>query len=212
MKIVNFQIEKLTLPFKFSFNHSLAKRDKMEALLLVLRDENGCLGFGEATPRAYVTGESLEKTISDLSQYLTEIKNIEINDLEDLKVLLSEPTLAKSPSLAVAIELAVLDLLSKNARQNIQDYLNIVSPIKNKVLTYSAVISSSALSKVKEMVEMAAKFHLTDIKLKLSEDLSMNEEMIAIVKDIFPEANMRGDVNAGWDLDNALQQIPILAQ
>src|SRR4029453_9668055 len=58
------------LPFKVAFRHAAAERTTSDSLFLRAHLDNGVEGWGEALPRAYVSGESREQTFSLLRDTL----------------------------------------------------------------------------------------------------------------------------------------------
>lgn len=209
MKISNFEVQKLSLPFKQSFSHALATRNKMASILLIVKSDVGLEGFGEATPRSYVTGEDLEECIHFLNSYLEEKIPFSIESLDDIQTLLAEPELVGRPSAMTALEMALLDLLGKKEARTAQSYFG---PCLNETLTYSAVITSDSLEKARKLLSMAAAFSMKSVKLKFDVDLQLNISLVSLAKDLIPDAELRADANASWSLSQALEQIPILAK
>jgi len=69
MKISNLSLYIVELPFRFSFNHSLAKRSCSYNLIVKATIESKgktYTGYGEGVPREYVTGETIEQAIEYL--------------------------------------------------------------------------------------------------------------------------------------------------
>src|SRR5215218_5535401 len=52
------------LPFKVAFRHAAAARTTSDSLFLRAHLDNGVQGWGEALPRAYVSGESRERAFA----------------------------------------------------------------------------------------------------------------------------------------------------
>ena len=55
--VTELQLYAVDLPFKVVFRHAAAARTSSESLFLRARLDNGAEGWGEALPRAYVSGE-----------------------------------------------------------------------------------------------------------------------------------------------------------
>src|SRR5215211_2343769 len=56
--VTELQLFAVDLPFKTAFRHAAAARTTSESLFLRMTLDSGVDGWGEALPRAYVTGES----------------------------------------------------------------------------------------------------------------------------------------------------------
>lgn len=65
---IGLDIYRSALPMR-SFEHAAASRCEAEAILLCLRTEAGRFGWGEALPRPYVTGETMESVRSDIAEF-----------------------------------------------------------------------------------------------------------------------------------------------
>jgi L-alanine-DL-glutamate epimerase-like enolase superfamily enzyme len=55
--VTELQLFAVDLPFKTAFRHAAAARTTSESLFLRMALESGVDGWGEALPRAYVSGE-----------------------------------------------------------------------------------------------------------------------------------------------------------
>ncbi|MDR1612665.1 MAG: hypothetical protein LBT97_07760, partial [Planctomycetota bacterium] len=51
----------VVLPFRMRVSHSLASRDSAETLLVSVATPGGERGYGQALPRSYLTGETVEE-------------------------------------------------------------------------------------------------------------------------------------------------------
>jgi len=60
MKLVAATLYALRIPFVESFSHSATERRWSDSVVIRVRDEAGTEGFGEGTPRPYVTGEIVD--------------------------------------------------------------------------------------------------------------------------------------------------------
>jgi L-alanine-DL-glutamate epimerase-like enolase superfamily enzyme len=56
--VTELQLFAVDLPFKTAFRHAAAARTTSESLFLRMALDSGVDGWGEALPRAYVSGES----------------------------------------------------------------------------------------------------------------------------------------------------------
>ena len=63
-------ILEIGIPFKFTFRHALAARNRGKGILVRLEDGEGRTGWGESAPRDYVTGETTESVIAALEASL----------------------------------------------------------------------------------------------------------------------------------------------
>lgn len=68
-RLSEMSLHEIAVPMRFSFKHALATRSEARNLLVCLRTEDGTEGWGEAIPRAYLTGETLDSAWDDLRQH-----------------------------------------------------------------------------------------------------------------------------------------------
>jgi len=66
MRLVEATLYALRIPFVEAFSHSVTERRWSDSVVVRVRDEVGTEGFGEGTPRAYVTGETVETMLEHL--------------------------------------------------------------------------------------------------------------------------------------------------
>ncbi len=54
MKLIEFSIREISIPFATNFKHTLASRIRTSAVLFEIITDEGIHGYGEGTPREYV--------------------------------------------------------------------------------------------------------------------------------------------------------------
>src|SRR3989442_1101584 len=64
MRVTACEFVWLRVPFRAPFKHAAAERTASDSVLIVLQDEAGYQGFGEALARSYVTGETTEEVFA----------------------------------------------------------------------------------------------------------------------------------------------------
>ena len=116
MKLVAATLYALRIPFVESFNHSATERRWSDSVVVRVRDEAGAEGFGEGSPRPYVTGETVDSMLDYLASELwPRVAQRELPPADDLQAVASwlpqtriAGALAPHAS-AAALEIAVLD-------------------------------------------------------------------------------------------------------
>jgi L-Ala-D/L-Glu epimerase len=209
MQLHDFKIFQLHIPFKSKFSHTLASRSTSESVLLVLADTQGNVGYGEATPRPYVTGESVSGTMQILLKVLNEMGSKHCDSIEDLdRLLKSVPGLERAPSARCALELALLDLLGKNLGRPVLPLLGVS---KRENVFYSAVISSETSEKVEQIARQVAAMNVRQVKLKVGADREINRKNILVLREILgDDVEIRVDANAAWTFGEAVDHIGAL--
>jgi len=117
MKLVAATLYALRIPFVESFSHSATERRWSDSVVVRVRDDAGTEGYGEGTPRPYVTGETVETMRDHLTNELwPRVAGRELPPADDLNAVgafLPETCLAGAiapHASRAALELAVLDL------------------------------------------------------------------------------------------------------
>jgi len=69
-RIEAITIYQLRIPFHQAFHHATQSRKESDAVIVRVKSANGQVGYGEALPRPYVTGETTASMIAHLSEHL----------------------------------------------------------------------------------------------------------------------------------------------
>jgi L-alanine-DL-glutamate epimerase-like enolase superfamily enzyme len=123
-RIVGIDLYELDLPFRHAFRHAAAERARSESLLLRFVTDGGHVGYGEALPRVYVTGETRGAAFDLLAQrILPRVLGSSFASFEDVHDFLAHcdgkaPTTwvdARTPQTAAwcAVDLALLDTFGR---------------------------------------------------------------------------------------------------
>lgn len=218
MRIVQASLWPLVLPFVEGFAHSLAARAEADGVVVRLEAEGGQVGFGEGAPRPYVTGESREAMLGELRRVLPR--------------LVGQPLLAWGPAEAMAgaaealgpvgaagvrgggaaraaLELALLDLWGQVHGASLGQLL----PPRREALVYSGVLTSGSLDKAQQLARQFRMAGLRQVKVKVGADLEGDLARLQALREALgPEAELRVDANAAWDLPTALRHVEALAE
>ncbi|MCD6378426.1 MAG: hypothetical protein J7L99_06220, partial [Planctomycetes bacterium] len=68
VRAVKLDIYQVSIPMR-RFEHAAASRCTSEGIIVRLELSDGSIGWGEAHPRKYVTGETLETSVDKLKNY-----------------------------------------------------------------------------------------------------------------------------------------------
>ena len=142
MNINKIRLYRIAIPFGWEVSHNLFNGTETEAIVVAAEDESGLVGYGEGTPRVFVTGETLDDTIEaaqSLTPRLTGTEFHTFNGLVDFLLMLGSQDLSRlNPSAWCALELATLDLWGK--REGLPLWrLFTQKPVSNPYV-YSAVL------------------------------------------------------------------------
>jgi muconate cycloisomerase len=211
MRILSAYLYSLRIPFKNPFTHSLSRRLYSDSIALKLTSDCGTVGFGEAVPREYVTGESVSSCLEHIQNSL--LPALRYKDLPEPgdqgHKLLGEinsiiPDAETGGAIAsnasrTALELALIDCIMKHDGKSLSCILD---PISESV-TYSAVISAESIKPVKKTAKYCQNNGMKNIKIKAG--FGDDYERISSVREIMgDDVSLRIDANGAFDVKGAL--------
>lgn len=213
MKIKEVIVWPVDIPLRFSFKHALADHATSASIIVKLILDNGIYGHGEALPRAYVTGETVESCLLAIQKLivprLTGLEFIDNKDLEEAIFRLHElPELSGATAAICAVELALIDALARSRKQTVYEFLG--KRRKAGSVRYSMVLGSTSQTKLRKLTWLTRALGISDVKLKVGPSLEENENAICQLKRIHPRANVRVDANCAWTIESARHNLDMM--
>lgn len=211
MKLVGFVIRAIAIPFKTYFKHTLASRNQTSSVLFEIITDTDIHGYGEGAPREYVTGESINSTISTLQMIADKINKIEVrsndNVLEKILTLHHDfkDDLDRAPSAKCAMELALLDLYGKILSQPV---INIFGKKLKSDFSYSGVVSEGKGNEIENFIHLIKALRLKQVKIKSGRDYNNDLDKIKIIQSCLgDDIQLRIDANGAWGFEEATDMI-----
>jgi L-alanine-DL-glutamate epimerase-like enolase superfamily enzyme len=214
--VTELQLFAVDLPFKTAFRHAAAARTTSESLFLRMALDSGVDGWGEALPRAYVSGESRQDAFALLrDQVLPALVGRTFQSLPEVVSFLEKcdgkaPTEWVRPDVPQTSAWCCVDLALLDAFGRESDHL--VSPGGQpsegalERYRYSGVVSAGrGWPYVKSLLKMRA-FGFPQVKLKLGEDGALQAARTAR-RLLGRRVDLRVDANMAWDVEQALAAI-----
>jgi L-Ala-D/L-Glu epimerase len=207
------------LPFKVTVRHAAAARTTSDSLFLRARLDNGVEGWGEALPRAYVSGEAREQAFALLRDtILPALVGRSFRSLPEAVSFL-EKCDGKAPpewvnpevpqtSAWCSVDLALLDAFGRAsgepARPAVGDQAPSAATLER--YRYSGVVSAGqGWPYARSLLRMRA-FRFPHIKLKLEHDGALRAARTAR-RLLGRRVELRVDANMAWDVEQALEVI-----
>jgi len=213
MKLVAATLYALRIPFVESFSHSATERRWSDSVVVRVRDEAGTEGFGEGTPRPYVTGEIVETMLDHLTCELwPRVAGREVPpacNLEALAAFIPETGLAGAiapHASRAALELAVLDCALQRAGRSLATLL----PPRRSRVTYSGVIATGPIARAVQHARQMRAVGLHDVKVKVGFDDDV-ARVTAVREALGHAASLRLDANGAWSVDRAVHVLNAVA-
>jgi len=217
MRIRSAKLYALGIPFRESFSHALKVRRGSDAIVLRLESDTGVVGYGEAAPRPYVSGESVDSVLEHAPSVLWpalrafELPSSDSPDL--LKQLQSaipderDGEVVANNAARSAFEVAMLDCILRSENRPISDLL---PPVRKKV-RYDGAIDSSTTKKASRLARVMKTARLGQIKVKVGLDNDL-ERLGEIRRIMGPDKPIRVDANCAWTVDEAVEALRELSQ
>ena len=188
------------LPFKYPFTISKGTKTQQPTFIAEL-DFNGIKGYGEAPAISYYN-IPVEKMITDLEARKMLVEKYALTDPERYWHYLHH-LFPQNPFLVCALDIAAWDIIGKLRQMPLYKYWD--GDFKLAPLTdYTIGIDS-----IEKMVEKLKEkpWPVYKIKLGTKEDIKIIQALRKHTDAIF-----RVDANAGWQLEEAIEIIPVLKE
>jgi L-alanine-DL-glutamate epimerase-like enolase superfamily enzyme len=211
MKIIGMDCYAVRLPLIKPFIISYGTYSRVESVLVRLTTDTGIVGWGEATPDPYVTGESWAGTYAMLRHDLLPLLR-EQNPLhrEALHARL-DGLVTGAPSAKAAIDLALWDIAGKHAGLSVAALLG--GPVRDALVWHATLSIGEPAAMAAEARAAVAAGH-SEIKMKvgaarLQDDV---ERIMAVREALGPDVTLMVDANQGWrDPATAIRAIRAIA-
>jgi o-succinylbenzoate synthase len=185
MKIREVEVVPYALPFKQPYVTAAGRLDRREIALLRLRDEAGLVGLGEAVPLSLRGGTALADVVEELERLG------ERGSLDEAAVA------SLSPPARCSALTALLDLRGRRAAAEGGG-----SSASAPAVRCNATLVAGEPAAVAAEAERWAADGFSTFKLKLGAGDDVGQ-VRAVREAVGPEARIRIDANAAWDLETA---------
>jgi len=207
-KAVVCEVYRTAIPMR-AFEHAAAARDVAEAVVVRLQFDDGGEGWGETLPRQYVTGETIDSVVRDISETLwPACAALALSRLEEAESLPRRaPDGRCINAAACAMEVPIV-------RRLLADAGAAPGAIHARV---SGVLGSADPARTARRLKLMRLAGLRDFKLKLGFGDDVDAENLRVVHERIGKAVARGrhmlrvDVNGAWAADETPRRVAALA-
>jgi len=198
---LRIEAKPLRLNLKTTFRHAAATRNEGESIWVRV-ERDGKVGYGEGCPRIYVTGDNINSSITWIKKNFSSGK-IAFGTMTELKQWSedNEKEIDNYPSAWCAMEMAMLDLLSREKGCTVEKLLGLDD---GKLLgRYTAVLGNNKKNTYTMQVGKYLNRGISDFKIKLSGNLENDIEKLNIIEELSMQhlvtpIRMRVDANNLW--------------
>ncbi len=194
------------LPMR-AFSHAAAVRTKAEAVLVRLRTRDGRVGWGEALPRDYVTGETFDSVASDIERIFWPALHEAQSTGDILAALPCSDGDRVITAARCAVEMAAIQAYDLPWWEpgHLSDH-----PVHVRV---TGVLGSSKPRKTARQLRLMRLHGLRDFKLKLGFDEATDQANLRVVhkqlrrKLADAACSLRVDVNGAWKYKDVVDRV-----
>lgn len=216
-RIHRIRLYQTRIGFRVSFAHATHHRHEVQGIVLELTSACGRRGYGEVLPRSYVSGETHQSVVDELStQVLPLLQGRQFADLDELCHYLQHfyslhPTLPLSHTcVRTAVDLALWDLAGHIWQQPaavlLQQAGGRTTALASR-LCYSGTYGASNARELQQYQQAYQALKLGVFKLKVGVNLAAELQLLRQLQQAHPGARWRVDANGAWDLATAYQAI-----
>lgn len=182
--------------------------DMRQRVIVTLTDDSGAVGYGEASPLPFFTGETVASIDLMLrTEFLPRLigrSAFELNAIHDALNSLPANSSAKA-----AIDIALHDLQGKLAGRPVVDLLG--GAVRESI-TFTYPIGIRPVAEAVAEAEKAVERGIGTIKMKIGRDPNADVERVKAVRAaVGPDVKIRIDANAGYTAPTAIRIIERLA-
>ncbi len=212
---VQIEVTPLRVPLKLTFHHAGASRNEGKSVWIQAA-RNGIKGFGEGCPRDYVAGDDLESSIRWIQE---NFPNGEVcfDTFDDVQSWAEKNStvIDTYPSAWCALEMALLDLFSREENCAVETFLGIDGSLRQG--RYTAILGDDKEWTFTTIVDRYLVMGLTDFKIKLNGNLNKDQAKLVILEELchqhsVTDLRIRLDANNLWSgrLEKAITHLTAL--
>lgn len=204
MYIKEIVVAKLQIPLLRTFTTALRSTNSIEDVIVILKCDNGLVGYGSAASTPAITGDTTASIIGAIITVIApKLLNQDIANFESL-LLLIQNSMINNTSAKAAVDMALYDLIAQKCNLPLYKFLGGGT---NKVKTLTMI----SIKDKEDMVEDANLFiqqGFDTLKIKVGLNPSDDIACIKAIRDSVGQAiQIVTDANQGWDAKSSLYVI-----
>lgn len=189
MRLASVEVIPYALPFKKPYVTARGRLDRREMVLLRLRSDDGLVGLGEAVPLSLRGG-------APIAQVVAELEGLARRDEVDEEALGSGALALSAPARCAALT-ALLDLRGRRASGEAA----LAEAASEPVVCNATLVAGEPTAVARDAERWASEgFSTFKLKLGVGDDVG---QVRAAREALGPEARIRIDANAAWDVETA---------
>lgn len=199
MLLARLRVEPLSLRLRAPLRTAHGEYRAREGFLVCAEAGHGATGWGEAMPLPEFGTEAHAACGRALAAASEALAGVVLDALEDVAFELRQAPLGDAPAARHAIELALLDLLARDAGVPLA---RLLAERPRAAVRVNALLAERAPVALREEAQAARAQGFTTLKLKVGA-APLEDDRARIAAAVGPGARVRLDANGGWDLETA---------
>jgi len=201
MKITDIKYDRIKVKLTKPFVISLGVIEYAESMIIKITTDEGIVGYGEASPYAPVTGETLDSVPVALDRFKEALIGLNPFELEKIHKIMAKITV-NNTSAKASIDIALYDIIGKRLNMPLYQFLG---GYRDRFLTDMTV----GIGTPEEMAQAALDyvnegFKIVKVKAGLDPEVDI-AALTAIRKAVGDDIRIRVDANQGWDAPTAIR-------
>jgi muconate cycloisomerase len=186
---------------------------RAESIIIEIKFDNDISGYGESTPRPYVTGETPESVTAVVRDHFSLLllgrEIASVNDIEKILYALEdkcrENNISSYLSALGAVDIALLDGFSKSLEMPLSSLLG---PIVREKITYTIPIPLLPIDAIREIPKYLTGIEFSSIKVLMGESVTENMERLELIRSIFgSNTEISIEANGKWTYQQAIDNL-----
>jgi L-Ala-D/L-Glu epimerase len=206
MKITDIRTTTLKAPLKTPFITSLRRVDSLEDLVVIIKCDDGSVGYGEGAPTPVITGETIGTMTAAIEYIKPFIIGLEIDKFE-LILNNIHNSILKNTTAKSALEIALFDLKAQAAKLPLYKMLGGTKTSFKTDITISMNDTDKMVNDSLHAVELG----YDTLKIKIGNDPKKDIERITAIENALDHnIKLRLDANQGWTAQECVMLLHIL--
>ncbi|WP_417466189.1 mandelate racemase/muconate lactonizing enzyme family protein [Kordiimonas sp.] len=204
MRIDHIEISKLQIPFTQPMKVAIGSIDGADNTIVRIVTDTGISGWGEASPAAYITGDSPETNYATAQQFARLIKGKDALAIEARMAELNGFTVGE-PSIRSAFDMALYDIAAKAAGMPLYRFLG---GERREIRTDLTIGQQATVEETVAQAQAIVDAGFDAIKMKVGRPGLADVAHVKAVRELVgPDIAIKIDSNQGWDYPTAVANI-----
>ena len=204
MKITDIQLKRIDIPLKKTFKTALRTVDVAENIVVVMKADDGTIGYGAAPPTAAITGDTVESIVEAVRNHIgPALTGMDVENLDGIMNTIAG-AVPGNTSPKAACDMAVYDLAGKHYGIPLYKFLGGYRKTLETDLTIS--INSPEEMERDALDAVAQGFSALKLKVGIGPEIDI-ERVKAVRAAVGRDIKIRLDANQGWTPQEAIDVI-----